>query len=137
MMWLQRSAQGEQFTRYHGEAAIAAEHCMAPSFDQTRWDSVAENYQLLEQVSPSPLYTLNRAIAVAEWQGPEAGLEILEDMTPPDWLRQSCQWLAAMADLHLRCGNDEQSAYYVQSALEAAPTPAIKVLLEKRFNRIT
>ena len=81
--WLARSAEGDVFSRYHAEAAIAAEHCLAASFEETRWNKVVEYYSLLEQATPSALHRLNRAVAVAEWQGPKAGLAVLEDFEPP------------------------------------------------------
>src|SRR5690606_35278355 len=72
LKWLAESAQGNTYSRYHAEAAIAAEHCLAPSFDATRWDEVVRCYELLEQVCPSPLHRLNRAVAVAQLRGPAA-----------------------------------------------------------------
>ena len=84
--WLARAASGEVFSRFHAEAGIAAEHCFAPSFGQTRWKEIADLYSMLERVAPSPLHTLNRAVAVAEWQGPEAGLAVLQGLVPPAWL---------------------------------------------------
>jgi len=48
--WLARSASGERFSRYHAEAGIAAEHCFAQSFHETRWKEIAELYALLDQV---------------------------------------------------------------------------------------
>ena len=71
--WLQRAASGEVFTRFHAEAGIAAEHCFAPSFAETRWSEIADLYAMLERISPSPLHTMHRAVAVAEWQGPQRG----------------------------------------------------------------
>src|SRR6185436_6212252 len=67
LCWLARAAEGDVFSRYHAEAGIAAEHCLAPSFSETRWDRIVECYVLLEQLAPSALHTLNRAVAVAEW----------------------------------------------------------------------
>ena len=67
--WLARAASGDVFSRFHAEAGIAAEHCFAPSFEETRWQEIAELYGLLERIVPSPLHTLNRAVAVAEWRG--------------------------------------------------------------------
>jgi predicted RNA polymerase sigma factor len=74
LSWLARSATGSVFSRYHAEAGVAAVHCLAQSFEQTRWDRIVECYELLERVAPSALHTLNRAVAVAEWRGPAAGL---------------------------------------------------------------
>jgi predicted RNA polymerase sigma factor len=64
-----RSAEGSAFTRFHAEAGIAAVHCLAPSFAETRWGEIVDLYAILERTTPSPLHTLNRALAVAEWRG--------------------------------------------------------------------
>ena len=64
--YLTRSAKGDEFTRYHAEAAVVAEHCLAPSYAATRWNEIASLYEMLERLSPSPVHTLDRAIAVAE-----------------------------------------------------------------------
>jgi hypothetical protein len=63
LSWLSRSAEGEAFSRYHAEAGIAAEDCLAPSFRKTRWSRIVECYELLDRVARSALHTLNRAVA--------------------------------------------------------------------------
>jgi RNA polymerase sigma-70 factor (ECF subfamily) len=133
MEWLAKSAQGDRFSRYHAEAGIAAEHCLAPSFPETRWDRVVECYSLLEQIAPSALYKLNRAVAVAEWQGPAAGLAVLTGFEPPAWLVGSYLWAAVLADLHRRNGNADTAKRYRDEALKSAPTPAVKELLQRRL----
>lgn len=133
LSWLAKSADGDVLSRYHAEAGIAAEHCLARSFEETRWEKVVEYYSLLEQVAPSPLHRLNRALAVAEWQGPGAGLAVLEGFDPPTWLAGSYLWAAALADLHRRCGNTDTATRYRDVAVETAPTAAVKELLERRF----
>lgn len=133
LMWLAESAQGDVFSRYHAEAGIAAEHCLAPSFRETRWERVVESYALLERIAPSPIHTLNRAVAVAEWQGPAAGLAVLKDCEPPTWLTGSYAWAAVLADLHLRCGDNQSAIRFRDLACELAPTSAIRRLLERRL----
>lgn len=133
LAWLAAAARGDRFSRYHAEAGIAAEHCLAPSFDETRWDRVVECYALLERTAPSAIHTLNRAVALAEWRGPAAGLALLEGMAPPTWLAGSHVWSAVLADLHRRCGHDDDAARYRAAALEAAPSPAVCALLERRL----
>ncbi|MGF1467960.1 MAG: RNA polymerase sigma factor [Sandaracinaceae bacterium] len=134
LAWLARSAEGDAFTRYHAEAAIAAEHCLAPSYGATRWDRVAEGYAMLERVAPSPLVTLNRAVAVAEWRGPEAGLGLRAGLELPSWLEGSHLVVAVLADLHRRAGHAEQAARYRDRALASAPTPAVRALLHRRLD---
>ena len=131
--WLAKSAQGNRFSRFHAEAGIAAEHCLAPSFSATRWDKVVECYSLLEQIAPSGLHRLNRAVAVAEWRGPAAGLAVLDGFEPPSWLAGSYLWAAVLADLNRRNGNPDTAKHYRDAALELAPTPAVKELLQRRL----
>jgi RNA polymerase sigma-70 factor (ECF subfamily) len=133
LAWLARSAQGDHFSRYHAEAGIAAEHCLAPSYHETRWDRVVECYSLLERIAPSAIHRLNRAVAIAEWQGPAAGLGVLESFEPPTWLAGSYLWAAVLADLHRRCGNAESAKRYRDVAFESAPTQAVKELLLRRL----
>jgi predicted RNA polymerase sigma factor len=133
MAWLQRAASGGVFTRFHAEAGIAAEHCLAPSFGETRWKEIAELYAMLERIAPSPLHTMNRAVAVAEWQGPQAGLALLQDLAPPAWLAGSYLWDAVLADLHRRVGNIEPAQRHRERALSAAPTEAVRDLLRRRL----
>ncbi len=131
--WLGRSADGDRFSRYHAEAGIAAEHCLAPSFQETRWDKVAECYALLEQFSQSPIHKLNRAVAIAEWKGPDEALAVLDGFNPPTWLAGSHMWSAVLADLHRRCGNCELAERYRDAAYSSAPTPQVKKLLQRRL----
>ncbi len=133
MEWLAKSAEGDRFSRYHAEAGIAAEHCLAPSFQATRWDKVVENYALLEEAAPSAIHKLNRAVAVAEWKGPADGLALLTGFEPPTWLAGSFIWAAVRADLHRRCGEAATAERYLHIALESAPTTAVKELLQRRL----
>ena len=62
---------------YQLQAAIAAVHAEAPSADQTDWHQIVVLYTLLERIAPNPVFALNRAVAVAMAQGPDAGLAAL------------------------------------------------------------
>jgi RNA polymerase sigma-70 factor (ECF subfamily) len=136
LSWLARSAEGDAFSRYHAEAGVAAEHCLAPSFAQTRWDRIVECYALLEQLAPSPIHTLNRAVAMAEWRGPLEGLAVLEGLHPPSWLAGSYLWAAVLADLHRRCGQVELANRFRVAAIEAAPSAAVKDALQRRLGAV-
>lgn len=134
--WLARSASGDAFSRYHAEAGIAAEHCLAPSFADTRWKEIADLYAMLEQVAPSPLHTMNRAVAVAEWQGAPAALALLDGIVPPTWLEGSYLWDAVLADLHRRVGDVEAWEWHRARALQAAPTDAVRDLVRRRLSAV-
>jgi RNA polymerase sigma factor (sigma-70 family) len=135
-VWLARSASGDAFTRFHAEAGIAAEHCFAPSFAQTRWSEIADLYRMLEQVAPSPLNAMNRAVAVAEWQGPQAGLAILQSVTPPAWLADYYLWDAVSGELARRAGQHALARRHIERALAAAPTEPERELLRQRLAKL-
>ncbi len=134
MEWLAKSADGDGFSRFHAEAGIAAEHCLAPSFQETRWDRVVDCYVLLEQIAPSPIHQLNRAVAVAEWQGPAAGLAVLKDFEAPKWLTDSYLYAVVLADLHRRCGSIDDAKHYREQAIKSAPSEPVKALLQRRLD---
>jgi RNA polymerase sigma factor (sigma-70 family) len=133
LSWLARAAQGDVFSRYHAEAGIAAEHCLAPSFAETRWERIVECYTLLERLAPSALHTLNRALAVAEHRGPEHGLALLAGLEPPSWLQGSYLWSAVQSDLHRRAGHAEVARRYRDAALGSAPSEVIREALARRL----
>jgi RNA polymerase sigma-70 factor (ECF subfamily) len=132
--WLERAARGPVFTRFHAEAGIAAEHCFAPSFADTRWEEIADLYAMLERIDPSPIHALNRAVAVAQARGPRAGIEALDGVVPPAWLEGHYLWDAVLADLHHRAGDEAVAAGHRLRALAAAPSEAIRRVLRRRLN---
>jgi RNA polymerase sigma-70 factor (ECF subfamily) len=90
---MERSAQGDQITPYHLQAAIAAEHAMAPSDAATDWPEILGLYDRLYRLQPSPIIALNRAVALARVEGPTAGLEAVDALA-------STRVLADYAHLH-------------------------------------
>ena len=133
---LMRSARGETLSRYHAEAGIAAEHCLAASYADTNWEEIVRLYEVLERIAPSPLNVLNRAIALAEWKGPDAGLAAIRAIEPPRWLLGYYLWDATLGELHRRRGDRERALAHTKSALAAAPTNPEKALLERRLRTI-
>jgi RNA polymerase sigma-70 factor (ECF subfamily) len=134
---LMRSARGQTVSRYHAEAGVAAEHCLAPSYAETNWEEIVRLYEVLERVAPSPLNVLNRAIALCEWKGPDAGLAALEAFEAPSWLLGYYLWDATLGELHRRCGDRDRALAHTKRALAAAPTNPEKSLLERRMKKIS
>jgi RNA polymerase sigma-70 factor (ECF subfamily) len=104
MAWLARSAAGDELTRYHVEAGIAWEHCRAPTFADTDWRRIAELYDTLERIAPSPLHALNRAVAEAYLHGPEAGLARLAGVPAESVPARYPGWPTVIGELHFRLG---------------------------------
>jgi RNA polymerase sigma factor (sigma-70 family) len=85
------------------QALIAAEHAVAPTSAATRWDRVAGYYAELEALAPSPAIRLGRAVAVAEAQGPEAGLVVMDGLDAA--MPHSHRVPAVRAELLARAGD--------------------------------
>lgn len=134
---LARAARGQHLTRYHAEAGIAAEHCLAPSYAHTNWETIVRLYEVLERIAPSPLNVLNRAIALAEWKGPEEGLAALAALQPPPWLAGYYLWDATLGELHRRRGDHERAFVHTSRALAAAPTNPERALLRRRLDQLS
>lgn len=93
--------------RYVLQAASAACHALAPSYDATDWDAVISWYDVLRSVDDSPVVQLNRAAAVAERDGPAAGLALVDTVTG---LEGYALWHATRAVLLRRLGRDDEAA---------------------------
>ena len=132
----QRAATGGLESKYHLEAAIAAEHAFAPTFAQTRWADIVSLYERLARVEPSPLHTLHGAIARSYAEGPAVALAQLQVMRPPTWLAGSHLWLATFADFHRRLGDLERARSFYAQAIALAP-PFERGVLERRVEALS
>jgi RNA polymerase sigma factor (sigma-70 family) len=133
LYFLQLSARGDEFTRFHAEAGIAAEHCLSPTYEKTNWQKIVELYDMLDSLHDSPLQSINKAVALAEWQGAKSALEFLTICPQPSWLAQSYLWYAVKADLYLRVGDTQEYSDAKKQALALAPSQAIKEALCRRW----
>jgi len=115
---------------YQLQAAIAACHATSPAYADTDWRQIAELYRLLEERAPSPVVSLNRAVAVAERDGPEAGLALVDSI---EGLERFHLWHAARADLLRRLGRDAESAAAYRAALDCEPSAAERRFLDRRL----
>ncbi|MEP7011782.1 MAG: RNA polymerase sigma factor [Acidobacteriota bacterium] len=105
---------------YALEAAIAAVHARAERAEQTDWRQIAELYALLLRTRPSPVVELNRAVAVAMAEGPEAGLALLDRLEANGDLADYHLLPAARADLLRRLGRTSEAAEAYRRALTLA-----------------
>jgi RNA polymerase sigma-70 factor (ECF subfamily) len=114
------------------QAAIAAEHARAESPEATDWPRIASLYSLLARAQPSPVVELNRAVAVAMAEGPERGLELLDDPELRDSLSGYHLFWSAKADLLIRAGRREEAAEAYARALDLVTNPVERRFLEER-----
>ncbi len=116
---------------YQLQALIAAEHAIAATAADTRWDRIAERYAELEELTGSPVVRLNRAVAVAEAQGPREGLELLEGLD--DVLPHSHRLPAVRGELLARAGEVHGAAAAYRVAIERCANDAERSLLGQRL----
>ncbi len=119
---------------YQLQAAIAALHARAPSFEQTDWEQIAALYGELQRRRPSPVVELNRAVAVSMVHGPEVGLRLLEPIATQ--LRDYQPLHAARADLLRRAGLLQEAARAYRRALAAAPNEVARKYLERQLRAL-
>ncbi len=115
--WLERAARGEELSRYHLEAAIVAEHCRSPEFGRTDWRRILELYSMLCERSGNWVHELNRAIALGQVNGAQAGLTALLAAPPPSEARYS-HWHSARGEFLRRCGQVDRAREAFAEALE-------------------
>jgi RNA polymerase sigma factor (sigma-70 family) len=129
---MELSASGPELTEYHLEAAIAAFHSTASRPEDTNWETIISFYDKLIAIRPSPIVALNRAIAVAQRDGPERGLKELDAIEDRDRLAEYPFYSAALGELELRRGRREIAGAHFRAALALARNPMEHRFLEKR-----
>jgi RNA polymerase sigma factor (sigma-70 family) len=130
--YLDRAAFGEAMTAYHLEAAIAYEHCKAPSFADTDWPRILDFYRWLCRISPGPVTELNRVIVVMQVAGAAEALRELESLADGDSLRGLALYHALLGEIHLRLGDGDRARAGFGTAAGLARSEAERrVLLEK------
>jgi len=114
---------------YQLQAAIAAIHDEAPSADETDWPQILALYDVLEQVSPGPVVTLNRAVAVAMVDGPRAGLAVLGTLDADDRMTHTHRLEAVRGHLLELAGDpDAARESYRRAARMTASIPEQRYL---------
>ena len=130
--FLTRSTSGET-SEYQVEAAIAAVHARASSAEATDWKMIVSMYDALMAINPSPVIALNRAIAIAQSEGPDRGLAELRSIADSDRLASYPFYPAAFGEMELRRGHRVKARQYFESARSLARNDAERHFLETRI----
>ena len=133
--FLDRSASGTELSRYHVEAAIAACHCGAVSFEQTDWPLITALYTRLIAVYDTPVIRLNRAIALGYAQGAPAALRELERILQSGELERYYLLPASLGEFHMRAGEFAAAGRRFREASQLCRSPREKEFLSSRIAR--
>jgi len=118
---------------YQLQAAIAAVHAEAPAVEATDWPQIVALYGELARLVPSATVALNRAVAVAEADGPEAGLALVDGLAGDAAMAGSHLFHSVRADLLRRLGRADEAAAAYRRARELARTTAEQRFLDRRI----
>jgi RNA polymerase sigma-70 factor, ECF subfamily len=118
------------------QAAVAALHCQAARTEDTDWPQILRLYDLLERLQPSPIVSLNRAVAVAMVHGPQAGLALIDALAAAGDLDSYHLLYAARADLLRRAGSSAEAAKSYARALALVTNDSERRFLERRLREV-
>jgi RNA polymerase sigma-70 factor (ECF subfamily) len=131
--FLFRSATGTEATAYHLEAAIAAEHCLARSFQETNWVKIHQYYTALERLKPSSVIKLNLAIIAGKKDGPRAAIAALHELEKLKALENYYLLYASLGEFYSLAGLKTEAVGYFMRAKMLTRSPATREVLEKKL----
>ncbi len=130
------SLAGPTLGPYLLQAAIAATHADAATAEETDWAQVHVLYLILERIAPNPMVTLNRAIALAETRGPQAGLALLATLDGDERMARHHRLLSVRAHLLDKTGDTAGAYEHYQRAAKATASIAEQRYLRSRASRL-
>jgi RNA polymerase sigma factor (sigma-70 family) len=133
---LELSATGSEVTEYHIEGAIAAVHARAARMEATNWGQIVALYDKLAAIRRSPIVALNRAIALAQYHGPERGLAELAAIPDRDRLSAYPFYFAALGELEWRLARYERAREHFSEALARARNAMEREFFERQIKSI-
>jgi RNA polymerase sigma-70 factor (ECF subfamily) len=119
---------------YQVQAAIAGVHAHAARADDTDWSEIDQLYATLERLQPSPVITLNRAVAVSKVQGPAAALAMIEQLAEP--LAGYFHFFGVMGGLLMQLGRTDEARVAFDQAIALAHTPAEAAHIRLHLDRL-
>jgi RNA polymerase sigma-70 factor (ECF subfamily) len=131
--FLDLSARGQVVSVYHLEAGIALHHCSAKSFAETDWPAILKLYDALIAIHRSPVYLLNRAIVVAQIDGPAAGIRALDEAGHDPGLQRYHLFHATLGEFYRRSGDLDRARRHLEVARKKTNSPFDREIIDRRL----
>lgn len=131
---IEKAARHTRPGAYQIQAAIAYEHARARKASDTDWSAIGQYYRMLEVLSPSPVVTLNRAVAVSKHEGPAAALDLIEPLAGP--LSGYFHFHGVRGALLLELGRDREARGAFEKAISIAKTPAEAAHIRRHLDQL-
>jgi RNA polymerase sigma-70 factor (ECF subfamily) len=133
---VEKSLRSHRFGSYTLQAAIAAVHAEADSAATTDWRQIVMLYNRLARIQPSPVVELNRAVAIAMCDGPEAGLRLIEGLLAGGEMASYHLARSARADLCRRLGRTTEARSSYEKALTLTQQEPERRFLQERLRHL-
>jgi predicted RNA polymerase sigma factor len=133
MRHLSMSAAGDELSAYHLQAGIAACHCAASDYESTDWPQILSLYDQLLELDDSPVIALNRAVAVANVHGPQAGIAAVETIENGSQLNSYYLLYAVLGEFEKQLNNFQAAIDNFRKALELTELTSEQLFLSKRL----
>jgi RNA polymerase sigma factor (sigma-70 family) len=133
LSFLNLASEGPGLTDYHIEAAIAAHHAMAESFEHTNWEAIFHLYGSLSAIKPAPVIDMNKAIALGYWKSASEGLEALMAIKG---LEETHRYHAALGDFYFEVNDRKNAMQAYDQALSLVSSNPERELLKKKRSRL-
>ena len=130
---LSQSASGNELSAYHLQAGIAACHCAASDYESTNWEKILSLYDQLLQLENSPVVALNRAVAVANVHGPQAGIDAVRTIRDAHQLDSYYLFYAVLGEFEIRLKQFDAAANNFRKALGLTELASEQSFLSKRL----
>jgi RNA polymerase sigma-70 factor (ECF subfamily) len=130
---LSMSAVGDELTPYHLQAAIAACHCVAGDYESTDWEKILSLYDQLLELNDSPVIALNRAVAVANIRGPQAGIEAVRSISGGHQLDSYYLLYAVLGEFEAQLNHFSAAIRHFRTALKLTDLTSEQSFLAKRL----
>ena len=130
---LSESAAGNELSAYHLQAGIAACHCVASDYESTDWRKILSLYDRLMELDSSPVIALNRAVAVANVNGPQAGIVAVEAIQNGSQLKSYYLLYAVLGEFEKQLNNFQAAIDNFRKALDLAELTSEQLFLSKRL----
>lgn len=134
--YMNKAAVGNTVSTYHLEAAIAYEHCTAPTFEQTNWPQILNYYEILCSIAYSPITELNKAVALMQVHGPVIALQFLDDMSDKKKLETYYLYHSLLGEIKSQLHNPNEAKLHFETALGLTQSDVEKKMLKVKLGAL-
>jgi RNA polymerase sigma factor (sigma-70 family) len=135
--FLNLADNGNMISNYHLEAAIAFEYCIAETFEKTNWERIIELFDWQMRISPSPITALNRAVVILQFQGTDACLTALENISNNAKIKSYYLYNSLLGEINYMQRNFSSAKKYYEVAISQTHSQVEKKLLKTKIEKIS